>query len=105
LFADPSTDEGKERLRCFVRTTDGFALAEEDARLRGVGDLFGTRQHGQGTLSPGSLGKDADLLDTARADARDLVDRDPGLTQAENAALKAAVLLRYGQTLELAEVG
>jgi ATP-dependent DNA helicase RecG len=105
LFADPAGDDGRERLRVFVRTTDGFALAEADARLRGVGEMFGTRQHGQGTLSPGSLGEDADLLDLARADAREVVEIDPGLHRPEHAGLKAAVLARYGQSLELAEVG
>jgi ATP-dependent DNA helicase RecG len=105
LFADPAGEEGRERLRVFTHTSDGFALAEEDARLRGVGELFGTRQHGQGSLSPGSLGEDADLLDVARADARELVDADPGLTRPEHALLRAAVLVRYGDKLDLAEVG
>src|SRR5207237_10276247 len=50
LFADPVTPEAQERLRVFTRTSDGFALAEEDARLRGSGELVGTRQHGVAEL-------------------------------------------------------
>ena len=55
LFAEPAGDEGRERLRAFLRTTDGFALAEEDMRLRGVGEFFGIRQHGLGELRIGNL--------------------------------------------------
>ena len=46
VFADPQTDEAKQRLEAFVSTTDGFRLAEVHFELRGPGELFGTRQHG-----------------------------------------------------------
>ncbi|HZY89132.1 MAG TPA: helicase-related protein, partial [Gemmataceae bacterium] len=105
LFAEPGTDEGKERLRVLVRTTDGFALAEADARLRGVGEFFGHRQHGEGELHFGSLIADADLLSEARKDAFALVAADARLQNPENAALRAAVLERYGKTLDLAAIG
>jgi ATP-dependent DNA helicase RecG len=105
LFAEPSGEEARERLRAFVRTTDGFALAEEDARLRGAGEFFGVRQHGLGELRLGNLIRDADLLKQARQDAFALVAADAGLRQPEHAALRQAVLQRYGHTLELAEVG
>jgi ATP-dependent DNA helicase RecG len=105
LFADPPAGEGRERLRAFVRTTDGFALAEEDVRLRGVGEFFGTRQHGLGELRVGSLVRDADVLTQARKDAFALVARDAGLRLPEHAALRAAVWERYGKTLDLAEIG
>jgi ATP-dependent DNA helicase RecG len=105
LFADPPTDDARERLRSFVRTTDGFKLAEEDARLRGTGQFFGTRQHGLGELRLGDLVADLELLRLARKDAFALVAADAGLRRPEHAALRRAVVQRYGQTLELAEVG
>ncbi len=46
VFGEPQTEESQERLKAFVASTDGFALAETDFLLRGPGDLFGTRQHG-----------------------------------------------------------
>jgi ATP-dependent DNA helicase RecG len=105
LFAEPAGDEGRQRLRALLRTTDGFALAEEDMRLRGVGEFFGTRQHGIGELRVGNLISDADLLGQARKDAFALVAADPRLRQLENALLRAIVLERYGKTLDLAEIG
>jgi ATP-dependent DNA helicase RecG len=105
LFAEPPSEEARRRLRAFLRTTDGFALAEEDMKLRGVGEFFGTRQHGLGELRWGNLIADADLLRTARKDAFALVAEDPGLRRPEHALLRAAVLTKYGQTLDLAEIG
>ena len=66
MFAAPANDEGRERLRAFVRLRDGFALAEMDMRLRGVGEFFDARQHGLGELRFGDLIADADLLSMAR---------------------------------------
>jgi ATP-dependent DNA helicase RecG len=105
LFADPAGEEGKERLRIMVRSRDGFALAEHDARLRGGGEFFGTRQHGLGELRVANLLTDTALLQEARKDAFAVVAADAGLRQPEHAFLRAAVLERYGRTLELAEVG
>jgi ATP-dependent DNA helicase RecG len=105
VFAAPADEEGRRRLQAFVRLRDGFALAEEDLRLRGVGEFFGARQHGLGELRFGDLLADADLLKQARQDAIALVKADPGLRKPEHARLRAEVLRRYGNTLDLAEVG
>ncbi|GIW79967.1 MAG: ATP-dependent DNA helicase RecG [Gemmatales bacterium] len=105
LFGEPTSDEARQRLKLFTRTSDGFTLAEEDARLRGAGELFGARQHGLGELRFGDLLSDSILLQWAREDALALVRDDPGLRKPEHALLRRAVIERYGQTLDLAEIG
>jgi ATP-dependent DNA helicase RecG len=105
LFADTSNEETRARLRFFAQTRDGFALAEEDLRVRGMGEFFGTRQHGLGELRVANLIGDAELLSQAREDALELVKSDPGLSKPEHKLLRATVLERYGKRLQLAEVG
>lgn len=80
LIADPTTEEGEERLAAMVATTDGFRLAEEDLRIRGQGTVFGTRQSGVKDLRIADILQDFELLVAARRDAFGLVDADPDLT-------------------------
>ncbi|MCS7014761.1 MAG: ATP-dependent DNA helicase RecG [Gemmatales bacterium] len=105
LFADVSNEISRARLRLFLRTTDGFELAEADARLRGIGQFFGTRQHGVSELRFANLIRDVDLLEHARQDALTLARTDPGLRQEAHQLLRRAVLERYGTRLDLAEIG
>jgi ATP-dependent DNA helicase RecG len=62
-----------------VATTDGFALADEDLRLRGEGTLFDVRQSGLPDLKLARLADDADLVRRARARAFEVIERDPQL--------------------------
>jgi ATP-dependent DNA helicase RecG len=105
LFATAASEDTRERLRTFARTTDGFVLAELDAKLRGPGEFFGARQHGLGELRVADLTCDHELLHLARRDAFELVKNDPGLRLPEHQLLRQAVLERYGQTLDLPEIG
>jgi ATP-dependent DNA helicase RecG len=105
LFTEAVTEEAKERLRAVVRMRDGFALAELDARQRGGGEFFGTRQHGLGELRFGDVLANGEILREARRDAFALVARDAGLREPEHALLRRAVLERYGARLDLAEIG
>ena len=75
------TDEAKQRLEVFARTQDGFEIAEADLRIRGPGDVLGTRQAGLPLLRFARLPEDYDWLVQARDDARDLLPRleEPGL--------------------------
>jgi ATP-dependent DNA helicase RecG len=105
LFADPATPEAQERLRIFTHVSDGFTLAEEDARLRGSGELVGTKQHGPGELRFANPAASPDLLHLARKDAFDLLKQDTNLSRPEHALLRRAVLERYGTTLDLVAIG
>lgn len=105
LFAATATPEAKDRLKFFCKTADGFLLAEKDLELRGMGEFFGTRQHGIGELKIAHPVRDAELLDLARHDAMELIQRDPGLQAPEHAGIRASVLAKYGKVLSLAGIG
>ncbi len=105
LFADMQTEDAKSRLEALVASTDGFRLAEIDFDLRGPGDLLGTKQHGLPPLRIADLRRDVAVLEEARRDAQTLVASDPGLSHPENARLRRMALVRYGQVLDLGDVG
>jgi len=105
VFASPQSEEADERLKAFVSTTDGFALAETDFRLRGPGELFGTRQHGLPPFRIADLSEDMEVLAEARRDAMAMIASDPGLALPEHALLRHRMLARYGQAMELGDVG
>ncbi len=97
--------EALERLTSFTESTDGFELAEKDFAARGPGELFGQKQHGSAQLRVANLAKDRELIEGAREDAIEIVQRDPGLSELEHEALRRQVLARYGKTLDLGDVG
>lgn len=105
VFASPSTDDAVKRLDAFTKSTDGFELAEIDFQLRGPGDLFGTKQHGLPPLRIADLQRDGALVEEARAAAQDLINIDPDLLRPEFARLRRMVLHRYGEALDLGDVG
>ena len=98
-------EEGRERLEAFAGSTDGFELAELDFKLRGPGDLFSTQQHGLPPLRIADLRRDRKMLEEARREAQRLISVDPGLKQPEHTKLRRQMLLRYGNALELGDVG
>ncbi len=79
LVADPRTEQARARLDIMTATADGFKIGEEDLKLRGPGELLGTAQSGELSLTVADLFKDAELLAFARADADELLQADPKL--------------------------
>ena len=92
MASDKLTGEARERLRVLVRTPDGFAVAEEDLKLRGPGDFFGSRQHGLPEMHVADLFGSMDMLREAQSAAEELMARDPELRSGENAALREHIL-------------
>lgn len=81
----------KKRIDVMCQTNNGFIIAEEDLKLRGAGDLDGTRQSGAVNFKLANLAEDSNILEAARREAFDLMDKDPELLQTENIPLKEYV--------------
>merc|ERR1712185_546169 len=79
LINGSSNPQARQRLDVLVRSQDGFEIAEMDLRLRGPGQVLGTRQSGLPDLALASLADDAAVLDDARAEAIRILETDPGL--------------------------
>ncbi len=94
LIGDPKTDDGAARLQTMAQTTDGFLIAEEDLKLRGPGDFYGTRQSGLTLLPFVDVLRDVPTLKEAREEATALLEQDAKLALPEHAALKAEVKTR-----------
>ena len=88
LVSDADGEEVKSRLGIMVKTNDGFKISEEDLRLRGPGDFFGSRQHGLPEMHVADLGADVNVLKSAQDEAQRLLKDDPALTKPEHRALR-----------------
>ncbi|MCX7775745.1 MAG: ATP-dependent DNA helicase RecG [Rectinemataceae bacterium] len=93
IYSSTITDDARLRLKALYDTVDGFAIAEEDLKIRGPGELLGTEQSGSLRLRIADLQKDLDLLQHAREDAFALVEKDPDFSSPA-AKLVAEVLRR-----------
>jgi ATP-dependent DNA helicase RecG len=88
LLSETALSTSMERLRVIEETHNGFLLAEEDLRLRGPGEFFGTRQSGVFDLRMARL-SDMDTLELARRESAHLYATDPTLSEPEHALLRA----------------
>ncbi|WP_011581042.1 MULTISPECIES: ATP-dependent DNA helicase RecG [Chelativorans] len=93
LYKPPLGEVAKRRLAILRETEDGFLISEEDLKLRGEGDLLGTRQSGTPGFQVARLEFHAELLATARDDARLLLSRDPELASERGRALRVLLYL------------
>jgi ATP-dependent DNA helicase RecG len=93
LYRAPLGDTAKARLAILRETEDGFRIAEEDLKLRGEGDVLGTRQSGLPSFRVASAEAHGHLLPAARDDARLILARDPALKSERGTALRCLLYL------------
>ena len=89
--------ESKKRLQILNDSNDGFAIAREDLKLRGQGDFFGVRQSGEMEFAVGDIFADADILQEASEDAKQILLEDEYLEREEHQALKR-YMEAYGES-------
>ncbi len=93
LYKGPLGPVAEARLAIMRETEDGFRIAEEDLKLRGEGEVLGTRQSGMPGFRLARPEIDGDLLAAARDDARLIVERDPELASPRGQALRVLLYL------------
>lgn len=91
LITDAQNEASQKRMKIMESTTDGFKIADEDLKLRGPGEFFGSRQHGLPQLRIADMLKDKETLDETRKAARQISSLDPELTSPENEELRLEV--------------
>jgi ATP-dependent DNA helicase RecG len=97
LIAGSRAGDAGDRLGVMADTTDGFKVAEEDLRIRGPGEIFGTRQAGMPRLRYADLVRDAELLRIARTEAFALLETDPQLAAPAHATTRAVLDARWAE--------
>lgn len=100
LVSDSDNAEVRARLSIMCKTNDGFKISEEDLRLRGPGDFFGSRQHGLPEMHLADLGADVNVLQQAQQKALELLTRDPELAAEENQLLRQRIDRLFTDSLD-----
>lgn len=93
LYAQPLGETARARLKILRESEDGFRIAEEDLRLRGGGEILGTKQSGLPAFRLADLAVHGDLLATARDDAKLILNQDPDLSGPRGDALRVLLYL------------
>ena len=91
----------EKRAEIMCASTDGFYISEEDLKLRGPGEIFGTRQHGLPDLKVADLAKHTRLLAVTQGAVKELLEEDRTLSKPENAGIKSRIAGLFGKGLIL----
>ena len=105
LISDADSPQAQPRIEAMVNYTDGFRIAEEDLKIRGPGEYFGSRQHGLTGLKIANPLTQMQLLKRAREEAIKLVNHDPRFETKPNLHLKEKLLQRFPEYEKLMLVG
>lgn len=101
LICHNDSDVAAQRNKIMCQTNDGFEIAEADLKLRGPGEIFGTRQHGLPEMHISDLIRHGDVLEQAKDIAKRIIDRDPNLEQPECKKLKLRIGKMFGEEIKL----
>ena len=101
LILDGGSEIAEKRGQIMEASSDGFFIAEEDLKLRGPGEIFGTRQHGLPDLAITDLSKHMKILEQAKEDAKAMLADDPALDAPEHSALRRRITKLFGEDLTL----
>jgi ATP-dependent DNA helicase RecG len=101
LICGKESEVSAKRNEIMVNSNDGFTIAEEDLKLRGPGEIFGTRQHGLPELNIADLVKHVDVLEEVKEVALDILEEDPYLRDDENQVLRDRVQKMFGENIQL----
>ncbi len=99
LITDNTGEDCKKRMKIMSSTTDGFKISEEDLKLRGPGDFFGSAQHGLPPLKIADIACNTELLRKAQNCARELLEDDPNLEKPQNGSLKMDTLRLFNKEI------
>ena len=91
MISDNASEITRKRLKIMTETSDGFKISEEDLKLRGPGDFFGTRQHGLPELKIANIFTDGKLLNAAGKAAEEVLRKDRNLSLPEHAPLRRRI--------------
>ncbi len=100
LVSNAQNPEAQARLNVMRKTSDGFKIADEDLRLRGPGDFFGSRQHGLPKMKIANMLDDMKTLKEAQEEAKNILEKDPRLKSKENLCLRKSVIKLYEKMKE-----
>ena len=103
LICEGNSDDSIKRMQIMSSTNDGFVIAEEDLKLRGPGEFYGTRQSGIPGFKIADIFRDIPILEIARKEAFDIVDKDPNLASPAFKNLKRTLIKKY-ESLQLAVI-
>lgn len=101
LILDGDSEIAEKRGQIMEASSDGFFIAEEDLKLRGPGEIFGTRQHGLPDLAITDLSKHMKILEQAKEEAKAMLADDPALDAPEHSALRRRITKLFGEDLTL----
>ncbi len=99
LITDNTSEECVKRMKIMSSTTDGFKISEEDLKMRGPGDFFGSAQHGLPPLKIADIATSTELMHEAQSCADKLLSEDPELSDPQNKALKMDVMRLFSKDI------